>query len=884
MPLLPRLVSLWRNLRQRERVERELDDELRAYAGLLEDEKQAQGQAPDAARRAALLEIGGLEPLKEGVRDVRLGALFETFVQDARFGLRSLARSPGFAATAVGALALGIGASSAIFSVVDAVLLRPLPYADADRLVAVLHRGVNPVAPANFLDWRAASSTFDGLGAAESWAPNLTGGERPEKIDALQVTADLLPLLGVAPQLGRLFTAGADQPGREHEVVLGDRLWQRRFAGAPDVVGRRITLDGESYSVVGVMPRGFEFPPFWATGAELWVPLPLADRAANRNGQSLRLLGRLRPGVSLAQARSEIATITARLEQAYPGTNREVAVRPLREMAIGDVRPALLVLLGAVCCLLLIACTNVAHLLLARAAVRHKEAALRATLGASRGRMLRQFLTESLVLAGLGGAAGLAVAGLGLRFLVALAADSVPRVETARLDLRVLAVTLAVSVLTGIGFGLAPALQASRRDLAESLREGERGTTAGLRRQRLRGLLIGSEVALALVLLVGAGLMMRSFAALRAVDPGFDPGHVLTAVVSVTGARAAEPTRRVGFYQELLERVRGLPGVVSAGAINHLPLAGDIWGWPFEVEGAPPPGPGESPSAAYRVVLPRYFQTMGQPIVRGRDFSDRDSLGAPGVVVVNECLAARHWPGQDPIGKRITFDDLDKDPTWLSVVGVARNAVRSRWAEAPEDEIYLPLLQQRSYLERTRSQYTYLTLVLRARGDATALASALRAAVWSIEPDVTVAAVQTMDDVVAQSTAGSRFLLLLLGSFAAAALALAAVGIYGVMSYSVACRTSEIGIRVALGATRGDVLRLVVGEALAVAGAGAAVGLLAALGLSRLMSSLLYAVTASDPLTFAGVCLLLAGVALAASSVPALRATRIDPLVALRSE
>jgi predicted permease len=879
-----RLASLWRNLVHKERSERDLDDEVRAYAAILEDENMARGLPPEEARRQALIEMGGMEQVKEDVRAARMGALLETVAQDARYGLRALAGAPGFTVAAVLALALGIGATTAIFSVVDAVLLRPLPYREPARLAVLLHRGRNPVAPANFLDWKRDASSFEAMGAADFWQANLTGVDTPERVQGLHVTANLLPTLGVPPLIGRLFAPDEDAPGREHTVVLGYRLWQRRFGGDPSVLGRTVTLDGEAHTVVGVMPRGFEFPPFWARGAEMWAAMPLADRAANRSAQSLRVFGRLSPGTSLPQARAEIATLTGRLEQAYPGTNRDVRVLSLDDVVVGDVRAALLVLLGAVAFVLLISCANVAHMLLARAAARHKEVALRVALGASRGRMIRQLLTESVLLASIGGAAGVALAAAATRAVVAFGPADIPRLATTELDLRVLVFAVGVSFLTGIAFGLAPAVQASAPDLNRGLRESERGSTAGAGRHRLRRLLMASEVSLALVLLVGAGLMIRTFVALRGLDPGFRPDHVLTAVVSVTGSTAAAPGRRLAFYRDVLERVRAMPGVVSAGAINHLPLAGDVWGVPFAVEGRPRPAVGESPHATFRAVLPGYFETMGLPLVRGRDFNDRDALGAPGSVVVNEWMARRHWPGEDPIGRRITFDDLDKNPQWFTVTGVARDAARSDWAAPPEEEVYLPLLQSQRYLESPQPQYTYLTVVARTRSDPAALVPALREAVRSADRGVTLSEVQTMDEVVARATASPRFYLLLLGSFAAAALALAAVGIYGVMSYSVARRTNEIGIRMALGARSGDVLRLVMREAVGVVAIGGGTGLAVAWLLTRLMGGLLYGVGSADPATFAGVGGVLTVVALLATYVPARRAVRVDPFKALRAE
>ena len=880
-----RLASLWRNLARRGQKERDLDDEVRAYAAILEDENAARGLAPEEARRQALIEMGGMEQVKEQVREVKMGALLETVAQDVRYGLRTLARAPGFTVAAVLALALGIGATTAIFSVVDAVLLRPLPYDHPDRLAVVLTRGTGPVAPGNFVDWRRDASSFDRMGAAESWGTNLGGEGRPEHVEGVRVTSDIFPLLGVRPQLGRIFTPDEDQPGKAQVVVLGHRLWQRRFGGDASVVGRSITLDGVPHVVVGVMPRGFEFPPFWATGAEVWAPLPLADRAGSHTGQSLRTFARLAPGASLERARAEMATITGRMEKEYPGTNRNVVVRTLDDIVVGDVRSALLILLGAVAFVLLIACANVAHMLLARASARHKEVALRAALGASRARVIRQLLTESIVLAAIGAVAGVALAAATLRALIAISPGNLPRLETAGLDGRVLAVTLLVSLVTGITFGLVPAVQASRFDLTGSLREGEPGSTVGAGRHRLRRLLMASELALALVLLVGAGLMIRTFVALRRFDPGFDPRRVVSAVVSLSGSRAEEPARRLAFYDEVLGRVRALPGVVAASAINHLPLAGDVWGFPFHVEGRPPDPPGESPSASFRVVLPGYFRTMGLPLLRGRDFTDDDRLGAPGTIIVNEWLAERFWPGADPIGKRLTLGAGDKDPEWLTVVGVAHNAARGKWAAAPDEEMYLPLRQNRLYLERQGGPFSYLTLVVRTTtDDPAALAPSLRTAVWDVDGNVAVSELQTMEEVVARATASPRFYLLLLGSFAAAALALAAVGIYGVMSYAVARRRNEIGIRMALGAQPGDVLRLVMREAVTVAAVGGAVGLVVAALLSRLMGGLLYGVGAMDPVTFAGVCAVLTTVALAATYVPARRAVRVDPLAALRAE
>ncbi len=549
----------------------------------------------------------------------------QTLWQDIRYGVRQLRRSPGFTAVAVLTLALGIGANTAIFSVVNAVLLRPLPYKDSDELVVILHYGVAPVAPANFIDWRSQNHVFQRMGAAEYWTPNLTGVDRPEQVWGLHVTSDIFPLLGVQPLLGRMFLPEEDERGREHEVILSFRAWQRLFGGDNGIIGHPVTLDGEKYTIIGVMPRDFKFAPFWATKAELWAPLPLAARAAERGGNSLRVFARLKPGVTLEQARAEMAAITSRLEEEYPGTNRDYTVLPLKEKVVGEIRPALFVLLGAVGFVLLIACANVAHMLLARAAARQKEVAVRKALGAGRSRLVLQFLTESLLLTVFGAGVALLLGLWGIRILVALSPKGIPRVETISLDSHVLLFVLVVSGLTALGFGLTPALQVWAVNLSDSLKEGGRGSTEGISRNRLRSLLVASEFALALILLVGAGLMIRTFFALQAIDPGFNPHNVLSMVVRVTGSKSAEPSHRDAFYRQLLERIRALPSVWSASAINHLPLAGDLWTRPFLIEGKPIPRPGEAPEAVYRVTWPGYFHTMNIPILRGREVTESET-------------------------------------------------------------------------------------------------------------------------------------------------------------------------------------------------------------------------------------------------------------------
>jgi putative ABC transport system permease protein len=795
--------------------------------------------------------------------------------QDLRYGIRSLLRTPGFTVVAVVALALGIGANTAIFSVVNAVLLHPLDYKDPDRLVTLLHDGSDPVAPANYLDWREQSRSFEAMGAAEYWSPNLTNNNTPERLLGLHVTQSLLPLLGVQPLLGRLFAVGS-----EREVVLSHRLWQRRFAGDSNVLGKPITLDGAVFNVVGVMPAGFQFAPFWATRAELWAPMAFGDRSHDRGGNSLRIFGRLKNGVPLAEARAEIATITARLERQYPGTNRDVVVTPLKEKVTGKIEAPLLMLLGAVGFVLLIACANVAHMLLARTADREKEIAVRTALGAGRARVISQFLTEDLLLAALGAAAGLVLAEWGTRTLVALSPAYLPRVESVRIDGSVLLFLAAVTVLTSLVFGLAPAMIAAAGNLSRALKEGGRAGSDGLRRSRLRSFLVASEFALAFVLLTGAGLMIRSFSALQSVDPGFNPHNVLSLVVSVAGSKEEEPVRRAIFYRQMLQKVRAIPGVTSAGAINHLPLAGDMWGLPFAIEGRPKPRPGESPSAVYRIVMPGYFESMRLPLLRGRTIVESDDARAPGVAIINERASREYWPGEDPIGKRIAFGNSEP-PTWLTVIGVARNAKQQEWAAKSDPEVYLAAFQTRDFME---DHGAYLTLVARTAGNPGDLAPALQQAVWSFDRNLPISDVLTMERVVADANAEPRFETLLLGVFGAVALVLAAVGIYGVMNYSVSRRRHEIGIRMSLGAGRVDVLRMVVQQGMAQALVGTAAGFAGAQMLSQLMAGMLYGVSPTDALTFAGVTLVLGMVGLLASSIPARRATRIDPMAALRNE
>jgi len=854
-PIRRRVLALF----SREQFHHDLEEEMRLHVDLRRKKLAADGLSPDLAQPA----FGNSTLLRETSGDAWRWLALEHFLQDLRYGARGLVRTPGFTAVAVIALALGIGANTAIFSVVNSVLLNPLAYRDADRLVTILHNDFNPVAAANYLDWRDQTTSFEAMAAAEAWGSNLTGFDSPEHLVGIRLTPNLLPMLGIAPVLGRFFVSD-----EAREVVLTDHVWNRRFNRDPNILGRVLTLSGVAYTVVGVMPPDFHFAPFWITHAEIYAPLDLAPRAANRGGNSLRIFARLRPGVTLAQARSEVKTVTARLESQYPGTNRRVTVRPIKENVVGRVETPLLVLLAAVGFVLLIACANVAHMLLARTSDRQREIAVRTALGAGRMRVIRQFLTENLLLAALGASAGLLLAIWGVKVLVALSPANLPRVETIAIDGRVLFFIGIATILTAVVFGLPPAMQAAAANL---------GRTRS--RNRLRTFLVASEFAMAFLLLVGAGLMIRSFIALMSVDPGFHPDHVLSMIVSVAGSGESEVGRREIFYRQLLDRVRALPGVESAGGINHLPLHGDIWGWPFTIEGRPKPRPGESPNAVYRIAMPGYFETMRLPVLRGRAITAADDSRAPGAVVINERAAARYWPGEDPLGKRIRFDQ-----DWLTIVGIVKDAKQYTFADPPDPEVYLAALQNHAFLGVGDSHSSYITLVVRTAGDPASLAPIVKQTVWGFDRNLPISEVVTMEHVVSEVTAQQRFEVMLLGVFASIALLLAAVGIYGVMNYAVARRTQEIGIRISLGASRADVLRMVARQGIMQAATGMIFGAAGALVLARAMSTMLYGVRPNDPLTFVAVALVLGLSSVAAIWVPARKATRIQPMVALRCD
>ncbi|MGB7921783.1 MAG: ABC transporter permease [Pyrinomonadaceae bacterium] len=814
--------------------------------------------------------------------------MIETLWQDVRYGMRMLLKRPGFTLVAVLALALGIGANSAIFSVVNAVLLRPLPFDDPERLVVVWekrprqNRDAVPASPADFVDWQKQNQVFERMAAHMPRAFNLTGAGEPEQIVGQLVTADFFSVLGVKAAEGRTLLAEVDRPGGERAVVISHALWQRRFGGDRSLVGKSIRLDDEGVTVVGVMPPAFQYPE---GDSEMWVAsravVPEASLPGNpdpltiRSLHYLNVIARLKQGVTREQAQAEMETISGRLEQQYPNENTGHTSRvvSLHEQLVGDVRPALLVLLGAVGFVLLIACANVANLLLARATARQKEMSIRTALGAGRLRLVRQLLTESTLLSLMGGAVGLMLALWGVDLLVALSPEDLPRLKEISLDGRVVGFTLSVSVLTGMIFGLAPALQASKQDLSGALKESARGASSGIGRRRTRNLLVIAEVALALVLLVGAGLMVRSFWRLQQADPGFNPQNVVSMELSLPSSKYAKEEQMADFYKKVIGRIETLPGIESVGATWMLPLSGQDAGSGFEIEGRPPSAPGEGQRSTFSSVTPRYFRTMGIPLIKGRDFNDQDTATTPGAVIINETFARRYFPGEDPLGKRMRRGGENKP--WLTVVGIVGDVKHLSLAAEPRTEFYLSSLQ---------SPQSFMNVVVRTASDPVNLMAAIRQEVWAVDRDQPVANVETMRQLVANSVASARFNTLLLGVFASVAMILAAVGIYGIMAYSVIQRTHEIGIRMALGAGRRDILRMVVGQGMTLAVVGVAIGLLASFALTRVMSSLLYGVTATDPLTFAGVALALVVVALLACYIPARRATKVDPMVALRYE
>ncbi|MEW6735010.1 MAG: ABC transporter permease [Acidobacteriota bacterium] len=796
------------------------------------------------------------------------------FWQDLRYGIRMLLNKPGFTSIIVITLALGIGANTAIFSFVNSVLLRPLPFDQPEQLVRVYEKRIrqgrmrNPASGPDFLDWQQQQTVFQQIAAFTTLSANLTGADEPEQLTGLAVTSDLFKLLRVEPLQGRTFLPEEFKPDPTDAVILSYSLWQRRFAAKDDIIGQALILNGRRHTIVGVMPRGFQF---FDKRVEFWSPL-LINAQGNRAGHFLDVIARLKPGVTVEQAQTELQTIASRLEQQYQeNTGHSVNVFPLHNEIIGQVSQGLWVLMSAVGFLMLIACANVANLLLAQITIRKREMAIRAALGANRWRVIRQLLTESLLLAGFGGALGLLLGFWGIDLLIALSPDNTPRLDEVSVDFRVMGFTLLLSLLTGIIFGLLPAIQAAKSDLTKALKESSHTSANSFQRNRARNLLVIAEVAIALVVLAGAGLMIRSFVQLRAVNPGFNPENVLTIQFSLLGSRYREEPIQAAFIEQSLERLGALPGVQSIGAVVALPF-GKITGTRgFQIENNTPQS-GEIRNASFNLCSHNYFRTLNIPLLNGRDFTAQDVQGQPEVVIINEHMARHYWPDEDPLGKRIR---ITGEGPWRTIVGVVGNVHSTKLELEPGPEMFYPLLQ---------SPFPQLSLTLRTSNDPKSLIDIIRSEIREIDADLPVSNIVLLNELIAESIAPQRLNTFLIGVFSVLALLLAAIGIYGVVAYGVTQRTHEIGIRMALGAQTSTVLKLVVKQGMTLALIGVVLGLGTAFALTRLIKTLLFGVSATDPLTFIIIALLLLLVALLACWIPARRATKVNPMIALRFE
>ena len=887
-PGIRRLLRL--PIRGKDLAEQDLDEEIRLHLEMRAEQLERQGLSPEAARHEAVRRFGPADEARRTLRDaamrrddrVRTRERMEALWQDLRFGVRQLLRSPGFALAAILTIALGIGANTAVFSVVDAVLLRPLPYEHPGDLASLGLRNVaegpalTPGTYPIYEGWGKESQSFERLASYTHTVHNVAGGPEPARVWAVAATSSLLQVLGVQPHIGRNFSSDADQPGGPREVLLSYSFWQSSFGGDPTLIGRTVELSGAPSEVIGVLPRGFEFPPPMRAGdsapprADVWVPVGTVPDLRERGGFSV--LGRLRPGVTIEQARAEMSALTNEIQGNGARGEVRVGVEGLHEQVVGPIRPALLAFLGAVGLVLLIACMNVGSLLLARLTTRDREVALRTSLGAGRGRITRQLLTESMVLALVGGALGVLLAWVGLQLLVASAPAEIPRLDEVTLSGRALAFTLAVSVGAGLLFGLLPALRATRVDLRSALSGGGRGGTAERSTRRIHSGLIVAEVLLAVALLTGAGLLIRSFGELSRVDLGLNTENLLTLELLLPPDRYPERGDVLRFYGELESRLAALPGVESVGMIDRLPLGDYSSRIPFEIVGRAGLSREETPMALNTAIRSGYFRTLGIPVLRGRSIGEQDAEETPPAVVVSRSLAERFWPEGDPVGNRIQAFGQERE-----IVGVVGDVRHHAPGVAPEPMIYFPQAQDIA----TRR---LMTVAIRTSSNPEHVIGAARSEIRRMDPQLPISKLQTFDQLRSERTASERFNALLVGAFAAVALALAALGIYGVMSFAVAARTREIGVRMALGASQGMVLRDIVRGALVTVGIGAALGILVAMPLMQLIRGLLFGVEPEDPFTVAAVATLLIGVGLLAAWIPARKAAHVDPVRALRYE
>jgi len=872
--LLHDLLFRLRTLMRRPAVETELEDELRFHLERQTDKYVKSGMSEAEAFRRARLEFGGLDQVKNECREARGLSLAESLVQDFHYSASTLLHSPAFTACAVLTLALGIGANTAIFSVVNTVLLNPLPYPNPQELLAARQNE----SLANLKDMQRQTHSFASSGGVNISPMDFTGNGEPVRVHGAWVDAGLLETLGVQPMLGHWISADEDVKGGARNVVLSYPFWRDFLGGDPHVLGRAIRLSDQTYTVIGVMPRNFTLPRELAdVFVSLWAAYP--EAAPERGVHFMHTYWRLKPGATLAQAQAEIAQADHRLAEAFPDTERErgTVLMPLHERLVGDVRPALLILFGAVGLVLLIACANFAMLLMARAVTRQRELMIRASLGARNSRLIRQRLTESTLLALVGGAAGLISAKAGTTLLLALKPEELHRLDAIPVDARVFLFVFAISLLTGLLFGLLPAWSASCGDIAEALRENARTTATGVSRSPLRSFLVTAELALALILLAGAGLLIKGFLRLRSVDPGFNPANVITMYLQLPGTRYPQIQLQTNFRRELLARINAFPGA-EAAMISDLPLAGNFVGHRLVVEGQPTPAMGSEPLVQVLSVMGDYHGVMQIPIRAGRDFSEMDREGQPRVAIVNETFVRQLLPGQNPIGSRINWARADDPNDWMTIVGITADVKHSGLNQPVDPAIYTPFSQNDEAWRK------FMTLVIRTRVPAAALVEDVKKQVWTMDSQIPLSSIQAMDDLLAVSVAQQRFNVLLLGSFAVLAVALAGVGIYGMVAYRVNQRTHEIGVYIALGAQHGDVLRLVMKDGVKLGLLGIVLGLAGALALTRLMVSLLFEVKPTDPATMSGVALLLGAVAVLACYIPARQALSIDPITALRRE